>query len=323
METIEIAMAVDAKYVRQLAVALVSISEQVDDPCRVHVLHDGVSLADRERMQGKVSDRIDVAWIDARPAVDGRRLPRGIPRSIYFRLYLAQLLPRDLERVIFLDADVIVRRSLRALWCASLGDAPIGAVRDAYLPWVARNRRFDWRGVDVSPDAPFFNSGVMVVDLRRWRDDGIGARALALLSEESRMFDQRALNIVLAHNWAVLDPRWNVQSYHLTGDTCLAFVSEGRERLDEALRDPAIVHFTGGSFNRPWQAPCRNPYRDEWLAYLDRTAWRGWRPDPEPALVRAWGRATRAFHVLRYGGVGDRRGLARDAGARANQPADD
>jgi lipopolysaccharide biosynthesis glycosyltransferase len=232
---------------------------------------------------------------------------------MYFRLYLSELLPRDLERVVFLDADVIVRRSLRELWGTPLGDAPIGAVRDAYLPWVARNWRFAWRDVDVAPDAPFFNSGVMVVALGSWRDKAIGARAVALLSETSPMFDQCALNIVLQHDWAALDPRWNVQSYHLTGDRCLAFASEGRDRLDEALRDPAIVHFTGGSFNRPWQAPCGNPYRDEWLAYLDCTAWRGWRPDPKPALVRAWGRATRAFHVLRDGGVGDSRGVGHDA----------
>src|SRR5438874_2281209 len=182
MKAIEIVMAVDAAYVRQLAVALVSISEQGDDRCRVHVLHDGVSLADRERVQGQLSGRIDLEWIDARPQADGRRLPRDMPRSMFFRLYLSELLPRDLERVVFLDADVIVRRSLRDLWCAPLGDAPIGAVRDAYLPWMARNWTFHWRDVDVSPDAPFFNSGVMVVALGRWRDEEVGARALALLS---------------------------------------------------------------------------------------------------------------------------------------------
>jgi lipopolysaccharide biosynthesis glycosyltransferase len=313
MEAIEIVMAVDAAYVRQLAVALVSISDHRDGPCRVHVLHDGVPLADRECVQGTVSDRIDVAWIDARAAADGRRLPRDVPRSMYFRLYLSELLPSDLERVVFLDADVMVRRSLRELWCSPLGDAPIGAVRDAYLPWMARNPRFNWRDLDVSPDAPFFNSGVMVVALGPWRDQGIGTRARALLSETSTMFDQCVLNIVLEHDWAALHPRWNVQSYHLTGDGCLAFASEGREQLDEALRDPAIVHFTGGSFNRPWQAPCRNPYRDEWLAYLDRTAWRGWRPDPKPAVVRGWGRARRAFRVLRDGGSGDPRRHAHDA----------
>ena len=119
------------------------------------------------------------------------------------------------------------------------------------------------------------------------------------------MLDGCALNVVLANDWAALHPTWNVQSYHLTGDECLAFAAEGRDRVDEAVADPAIVHFTGGSFNRPWQAPCGNPYRDEWLACLDRTAWRGWRPKPAPAFARALGRTQRALRVARYGGGAD------------------
>jgi lipopolysaccharide biosynthesis glycosyltransferase len=313
MEAIEIVMAVDARYVRQLAVALASMTANCDEPCRVHVLHEDLPLEVRDRVQSSLPDRVRVEWIDARSAVVGLDLPREIPRPMYFRLVICELLPRELDRVIYLDADVIVRRTLRELWRANLGAAPIGAVRDAYLPWMVRNSRFHWRDVDVAPDAPFFNSGMLVVDLERWRAREVGARALALLSGESSMFDQCALNIVLEHNWAALAPEWNVQSYHLSGDECLAFASEGRDRLDAAISDPAIVHFTGGTFNRPWEAPCSNPYRDEWLEHLDRTAWRGWRPDPAPAHVRAWGRTKRALRVMRYGGGSDAGSATRNA----------
>jgi lipopolysaccharide biosynthesis glycosyltransferase len=305
MDPIEIVMAVDPEYVRQLAVALASISANGDDPCRVHVLHDDVSLTDRDRVQRSLSDRVEVVWMDARPAVVDHDLPRVHPRPMFFRLVASELLPPELDRVIYLDADVIVRRPLRELWRTPLGDAPVGAVRDAYHPWMARNTRFHWRDVHVAPESPFFNSGVMLLALAQWRDRDIGARALALLSETSSMFDQCALNIVVEGEWMALPPQWNVQSYHLSGDECLAYASEGRERIDAAIHDPAIVHFTGGTFNRPWQAPCSNPYRDEWLAQLDRTPWNGWRPEPKPAVVRAWGRTQRAFRVLRYGGGTD------------------
>ena len=122
------------------------------------------------------------------------------------------------------------------------------------------------------------------------------------------MLDQCALNIVLADDWLPLHPTWNVQSYHLVGDECLAYASEGRERLDEAVADPAIVHFTGGTFNRPWEEPCGNPYRAEWLGYLDRTAWRGWRPEPVPPITRAVRRTQRALRLLRHGGGAEFRG---------------
>jgi lipopolysaccharide biosynthesis glycosyltransferase len=304
-------MSVDEAYLRQLAVALTSISASSSDPHRVHVLHDGVAPADRDRVQRSLSDRVQVDWIDARAAVDGRQLPAGDPRSMYFRLFLAELLPRQLDRVIYLDSDLVVRRSLRGLWEFGLGDAPIGAVRDAYMPWVVCNPNIRWRELHVLPDAPFFNSGVMLIALEQWRTQQIGAQALALLSKTSLTLDQCALNVVLKGNWSVLPPVWNVQSYHLTGDASLAFASEGPDRVDEAIGDPAIVHFTGGSFNRPWQTPCRNPRRDEWLAWLDRTAWSGWRPQPTPLLPRALGRAQRALRLVRYGGGPDLRGRAR------------
>ena len=295
-------MSVDQAYVRQLAVAVASIARTTDDPCRVHVLHDGLPPADRDRVHASLSDLVDIEWIDADTAIRGRPLPMGFPRSMYFRLFLAELLPGDLERALYLDADLIVRRPLGELWAADLGAAPVGAVRDAYRPWIVRNPSIRWRELHVAPEAPFFNSGMMLVSLEQWRDQEVGTRSLALLSERSPLLDQCALNVALENNWAALHPAWNVQSYHLTGDECLAFVGEGRDRIDEALADPAIVHFTGGSFNRPWQAPCGNPYRDEWLACLDRTAWRGWRPEPSPAIARAWGRTKRAARVLRHGG---------------------
>jgi lipopolysaccharide biosynthesis glycosyltransferase len=312
VDAIEIVMAVDARYARQLAVAIASMAANTDDLYRVHVLHEDLSLDDIDRVQRSLPDRVRVEWVDVGPAVTDLPLPSEIPRPMYFRLLISDVLPRAPDRVIYLDADVIVRRPLGELWRSDLGTAPIGAVRDAYLPWMVRNPRFHWRDVGVAPDAPFFNSGMLVVDVERWRTREVGPRALNLLSEESSMFDQCALNVVLEREWASLPPEWNVQSYHLIGDECLAYASEGRARLDAAIRDPAIVHFTDGTFNRPWEAPCSNPYRDEWLAHLDRTAWRGWRPDPAPALVRAWGRAKRAFRVMRDGGS-DVRSAARDA----------
>jgi lipopolysaccharide biosynthesis glycosyltransferase len=310
MEAIEIVMATDEAFVRQLAVAVASISANCAEACRVRVLHDGVSPTARARVEASRRDHVDVEWIDARPMVDGHALPARNPRPTFFRLFVSELLPREVERVVYLDADVIVRRSLAPLWEMALDQTAIGAVRDAYRPWMVRNDTFRWREVGVAPGSPFFNSGVMVVDLEEWRRRDVGTRALALLSEQSRMFDQCALNIVHEDDWTALPPEWNLQTYHLFGDECLAYATEGPERLDAAVRDPAIVHFTGGSYNRPWQAPCGNPFRDEWLTYLDRTPWRGWRPEPATPLVRAWGRTQRALGVLRYGGGGDVRGGA-------------
>ena len=296
-------MAADQNYLRQLSVALNSLSETADAQCRVHVLQEGIADGDRDRVQASVSEIVQIEWIDLEAELRDRFPAGGPPRAACYRLLLSEVLPR-LPRVIYLDADVIVRRPLTELWSTDLGGAPIAAVRDAYIPWMARDLDLQWRQLDLAPESEFFNSGVMLLSLDAWRNHEIGARAAALLARFSLPTDQDALNILLERNWAALHPTWNVQSYHLSGDASLAFAAEGRERLDVALADPAIVHFTGGTFNRPWQAPCGNPYRDEWLEHLDQTAWSGWRPKPAPRFGRALSRTKRALRVLLYGGSG-------------------
>jgi lipopolysaccharide biosynthesis glycosyltransferase len=297
-------MSVDTRFVRQLAVAVCSIARTTDGPCRVHVLHDGLERADREQVEASGSATLGFEWIDVRDAVASAELPVARPASMYTRLFIGEMLDPAIERVIYLDADVVVRRSLGELWSADLGAASLGAVRDAYMPWIVQVETIPWRDLGIPPDTAHFNSGMMVVSMRDWRRREVGSRALGLLSASSGMLDQCALNAVLVDDWQALHPRWNVQSYHLTGAGCLAYASEGAERLDAALADPAIVHFTLGTFNRPWQAPCSNPYRDLWLEHLDRTPWRGWRPRPAPLLSRMRRRAGRAAQVALRGGSG-------------------
>jgi lipopolysaccharide biosynthesis glycosyltransferase len=302
IERIELVMSADSGFVRPLAVAVSSIARTAVVPCRIHVLHDGIATFDREKVERSAVAGTSVTWVDARDAIAGAELPVRRPPSMYTRLFVGDLLPADLARVIYLDADVVVRRPLDALWSAELGEAPVAAVRDAHFPWVVSWDTVPWRELGLAPEAPFFNSGVMVIAMPEWRRLDVGRRALDLLSASSPMLDQCVLNAVLVGSWTPLAPTWNVQSYHLIGDDCLSYATEGAARLDAALADPAIVHFTVGTFNRPWQAPCSNPYRDEWLAHLDHTPWAGWRPTPVPMARRMWGRARRAARVALHGG---------------------
>ena len=302
MEPLEILMAADATYARQLAVAVTSLAATADRPCRVWVLHDRSAGIDLARALDPVRADLSIETVAVDAAMTAYA-PLFSPRSMLYRLLLGEVLPAELTRVLYLDVDIVVRRPLTELWESDTGDAVIGAVRDAYRPWVVRDPRLPWRERGVPPNAPFFNSGMMLVSLPRWRAREIGPQALAV-TESIPVMDQCALNTVIAGDFAALHPRWNVQSYHLTGDECLAYGAEGRDRVDEALADPAIVHFTGGTFNRPWEAPCGNPYAREWIEWLDRTEWRGWRPRPVPPTTRAVRRAQRAWRVLRRGGRG-------------------
>lgn len=286
---ITVVIAADSNFEKQLAVAIASISRSATREHQVFVLHDGYEPAQIDEISESAAEGIGLHWLDARSGVlDGAQLPTYLPTAALFRLRIGNLLPDEVERVLYIDADVVVRRPLDELWETNLDDCVLGAVRDAVVPWAAAPAGLPWTEVGVAPDTPYFNSGVLVIDVGTWRSERISEHALRLLSRHRfRYADQCALNTVVAGTWAAVGPQWNLQAGHLAGDGSLAWVTESRDALAIAIQDPSIVHFNSTStFGRPWEHRCVHPYRDLWFELLDTTPWAGWRPTkPSPARI--------------------------------------
>jgi lipopolysaccharide biosynthesis glycosyltransferase len=302
MNSIDVVVAADANFAMQLATTLTSLSAHGGGGAhRVFVLHDGYSTTLRGRVVEGLAETIDVVWIDARSnAYGGTRMPDYLPEASLFRLRLTEILPEDVTRVLFLDTDIVVREPLGGLWETDLGGAVLGAVRDAVYPWAGSQQCLDWRALGVPPDMPYFNAGVMLIPLDEWRSNRVGERALDLLRGRTlRYGDQCALNVVAGGQWHTLPPRWNLQTGHL-GSESPAWICESAGSMEDALDQPAVVHFTTFlGIDKPWIERSGHPRRDEWFTALDATAWSGWRPDDAPpSLLRESVRRTR-----RAGGV--------------------
>jgi lipopolysaccharide biosynthesis glycosyltransferase len=274
-----VVMAADDTYTKQLAVALRSLSDCAG-PTEFHafVLQSGIDGELRRRVEASCDANVAITWLDVHDdLVEGVRLARRLPRPTAFRIVVSTLLPSDLNRVVYLDSDVIVRRSPEELWSMDLGDAPLAAVRDSFLPFVCMD--VPWRQFDIDPSASYFNAGVLVVELDRWRELDIAARGIKLLRDlRLRHSDQSALNMLFANKWRTLSPKWNLQTHHLAGERSRAWGFEDRTDLERAIADPVIAHLTEGGFSRPWEAGSAHPSRDAWFEILDRTRWTGWRP---------------------------------------------
>ena len=308
MDTLRIVLSADRGFRSQLAVALKSIVENGgEDRFDLFVLHDGMDGPLRTQLESVLDGAASVEWLDARSqATAGALLPDYLPQASLFRLRIGDLLPDHVERVLYLDADVFVRRPLRELWTADIGDCLAGAVRDPIVPWAGAPMGLPWRDVEVAADTPYFNSGVLVIPLDRWRSEQLGRRALELLARRRlRHGDQCALNVVMKGRWAALDPSWNLQGGHLE-ENSLALVTERGDVLHAAQGDPAIVHFNHSAWGRPWLPGCTHPFGHEWLGLLDTIPWAGWRPDQRgnaQSRVKA-GLARRAYwRVVRAGRV--------------------
>jgi len=299
---IHIVTSADSRFLRPLAVLLRSIERSnPDDAPAVTVLTDAAGARDGV----EITSGLDVGWIGVPEGLGSDiELPSYLAAASLWRLAIPQLLPADLERVIYVDADTLVLKPLRPLWETDLGHCTVGAVRDPVVSWFGSPSGPPWDELGVSADSPYFNAGVMLIDLTAVRRDEVGERCMTRLrGQRLPHADQCALNVALVDAWHRLPPTWNLQCGHFeTGGKVVSNI-EPRADLQAAISSPSIVHFNTRAYGRPWLDGCTHPFLDAWLSTLDETTYIGWRPEakvvPRRVLHRAvWHRLRGAASVL-------------------------
>ncbi len=164
----------------------------------------------------------------------------------YRRLRIPHVLPADVHRVLYLDVDMFCTGPLDDLFQVHLGEHVIAAVRDPYVRRLCDMEGMPGLadGVVPDPQAPYFNGGMMVIDIGAWLAAEVTDRSLAYIrrySTQTRFLEQDALNAVLFGKWVQVDKRWN----HARTER-LESVAGGR--LDEAR----ILHMIGPV--KPWHS---------------------------------------------------------------------
>jgi lipopolysaccharide biosynthesis glycosyltransferase len=203
------------------------------------------------------------------------KTPGHLTVMTYLRLTIPDLFP-DQDRVLYIDTDLVVNTDLNRLWETPLGDHFALAVREMGLPTVSLGLPQTYQKLGLDPETPYFNAGIMVMNLRRWRQEQIVPRVLTYTREnESSILcaDQDGINAVIAGRWGEVDPRWNVQVGSIMNFRALAETPYKRQvepLLPELLKDPYVLHFIG---RKPWQSGIVNPARHFFVEYLKRSGW--------------------------------------------------
>jgi lipopolysaccharide biosynthesis glycosyltransferase len=286
--TCHVAFCFDRNFRQHFGAAVTSLLMSHEGPgeaLTVHAVTDEVDddLARRiDLLRRRFRATLQVYPVRERMAntLEGVPLSGGYPQTTYWSLLLADILPRDVERVLYLDSDLVVVSDLQALMDADLEGRTLGGVDD---PSSSRLRA-KW-GVDR-----YINSGVMLIDLKRWRDRDYGHRCVAFSiaqGDHIEYLDQCAINNVLAGDIALLDRRWN---------GCVM------PRIPpQRFEDAAILHFITG--DKPWQAWYESPLGRHYWRYLDVSPWSGAKP-VEPSSFQ---------EKLRMANLLGRQGRHRDA----------
>lgn len=200
--------------------------------------------------------------------------------STFSRLFLLQVLPEELNKIIYIDCDMIIRHSLKALWEMDMEGTWCMSADDC------RGKMYR-KDIGISDNSIYTNNGLMVVDLAAWRNNNVESKFVEYINKhhgDITYMDQGVLNGVLQpiNKVKLLPISYNAQTacYDLGYEGLQACRSPvwayTKEEFNKGIADPCVVHFTTCfmSGTRPWFKEDHHPYREEFLKYRSLTAWK-------------------------------------------------
>lgn len=204
---------------------------------------------------------------------DIQKLPSDImtnaswTEEAYFRLFIADMLPEYIERGLYLDPDIIINRCIYDLYFMDMGEREVIGCREFSRKKEGFGDIRDelFASCIVEEDFEYFNSGVMLLNIKKIREHVKGSDYFRLLPEEQKAFDQDLLNLMHWKQAAFVDEF----RYNFFPRTCFGAVNGLTE--NEIKQFAAIVHYGGP---KPWNTSA--PVRADrlWWEWAARTEWK-------------------------------------------------
>lgn len=250
MEKLTFVLAGDYGYIRYIEATLKSICYHHDN-CKVYILNQDIPqewfISVREKMSQKQSELVDVKLTSGLVSETWKLPPFGahMNHMSFARYFIPQFVEED--KVLYLDSDTIVTRSLDELFEIELGDKLLAAAKVVY-------------GLEDR-----FNSGVLLVNNKLWKEENIQATLIEITDRDHETLlesDQTVFNRVAGERYIVLDDTYNFQVGYDR-------IAEERQQyfILEMSTDPlpAIIHYLSG--DKPWNLRSFSRLREVWWRY--------------------------------------------------------
>ncbi|KAJ8426042.1 hypothetical protein Cgig2_021400 [Carnegiea gigantea] len=276
-DKIHISMTLDANYLRGTMAAVLSILQHSTCP-ENFVFHFLSARHEPEIFKSIASTfpylKFKIYRFDSNRALDQ-------PLN-YARIYLADILSSDVDRVIYLDSDIIVVDDISKLWGVDLGDKVVAAPEYCHANFTNYFSDAFWSDPVLSKTFErrrpcYFNTGVMVLDVNKWKKQGYTQKVeeWMVIQKQKRIYHLGSLPpflLIFAGNIKAVDHRWN--QHGLGGDN---FEGKCRSLHPGPI---SLLHWSGKG--KPWlrldsRKPC--PLDHLWAPYDLYRSSRTWLED--------------------------------------------
>ena len=273
-------------YARILAVSMVSLFENNKflDEINVYIIEHGISEKNKyalnliSKKYGRKLYFIPMPDINQVERLKLKQVKKKWIFDSYCRLFLDDLLPKSVDKVLYLDSDVLVTDSLEKLWNTDLNNHVAAGVKDCF------NKKY-YKLLGLKKNAHYCNSGVILINLSKWRNDCIGDQIRKYIYKHDGyvfFMEQTVMNGVIQDKWLILPVRYNVNTLMmiLSYDEIKTlrriddFYPEGE--VINALKHPALIHMTSVFLvhNRTWIKGNNHPAKSIYNKYKALTPWK-------------------------------------------------
>ena len=293
-----VAYAADDNYAKYLGISMLSLfqSNQEFKEIGVYVLDCGIGVENKEKLKfiAEQNNR-DINFCSMEVAVSGLDLQMGVRKiavASYARLFLASIIPKECDRILYLDCDTIVRNSLNEYWNTNLENDMVAGVRDTVDSFFLKK-------IGLDSEDYYVNAGILLINLAGWREQHLEAQFMEFIRKYNGNVphhDQGTINGVCKNKKCIVAPRYNATSniYSFSAKTIrrIYFMNSfySQRELEEAKKNPAVLHFTTGLVGRPWEENCTHPMKEEYLRIAKESPWKNdpLLPDSRKLSVRVF-----------------------------------
>ncbi|MFP4514860.1 MAG: glycosyltransferase family 8 protein [Parcubacteria group bacterium] len=257
MEDISILLASDDNYAQHLGVVLCSIFENRKGiyVINIYIIDGGLSRESKLKLEElEYRYNFKIKYLDAQ-----KEIFKNYPKLshwgdiIYNKLLIDRLLP-NVDKVLYLDCDIVVLGDIRELYDTNIENKVLAAAERS------ENEFLKERVVIDKKIKNYFNAGVLLFNLKEFRKKKTGKKCLNFIEENAQEVDypeQDALNYVIGDDFVELAHRYNF----LVANP-----------MKKSFKRPFIIHYN--SKIKPWHQININPYNKYYIKYLSLSPWK-------------------------------------------------
>lgn len=274
--SMKIAYSCNDHYIQQTGISMISVMENNQDvehlilyfiskncsPQNISILKEICNSYNRELI---IIDFDDIAY-DLSISNTGRHI-----ETIYAKIFFTRI--PSLDKVIYLDSDIIVTGSLKELWDTDLSGYYLGAVQT-----FTNSKSL----LGIPDNRPFFNDGMVIMNVDLCRKSNLIQDCLNLINKfdgNPPVLSEGVLNKVCMDKVKYISIKYNLLSgilYYGQLDLsylCSELTEYDRDDIQVSINTPVCIHYLTGFYNRPWYTPCTHPYKSEYLNYKKLSPW--------------------------------------------------